>query len=391
MSITVVGSIAFDAVETPFGARDRMLGGAATHFALAASLLDEVRIVGPVGEDFGDAELEILETRGSNIDDVERVAGGKTFFWKGRYGADLNTRDTLDTQLNVFEHFAPKLSEGSRASEVLFLANIQPGLQLQVREQCPAARFVALDSMNLWIDIARDELLEVIRRVDCLILNDEELRQLTAKPNLISAAHEILGWGPSMVVAKQGEYGSALITAEELLRAPGLPAAHRDRPHRRRRHVRRRFRRLIASQIHAPVTADVLRNAMAYGTALASFNVEQFGTEGRPELDGLRGTPARPGPGPLRPLRPNRRGPERSSTGAGGQSGRRRRRRCVCVSCDCARSPTPRGVCGDRGAGVRAPRLAVVGVGPPERDRRSPVFYVAVRARLGGVAGRALV
>ncbi len=204
MTITVVGSIAYDAVETPFGVRERMLGGAATHFALAASLLEDVRLVGPVGDDFGDADLAVLQIRGSNIDDVERVAGGKTFFWKGKYGWDLNTRETLDTQLNVFEHFAPKLSQASQDCDVLFLANIQPGLQLQVREQCAAARFVALDSMNLWIDIARDELLQIIAKVDCLMLNDEELRQLTGKPNLISAAHEILGWGPTVVVAKQG-------------------------------------------------------------------------------------------------------------------------------------------------------------------------------------------
>ena len=192
MSITVVGSIAFDAVETPFGARERMLGGAATHFALAASFFDTVRIVGPIGDDFSDAELEVLATRGSCIDDVEHVAGGKTFFWKGKYGWDLNTRETLDTQLNVFEHFEPKLSEQSRESDVLFLANIQPGLQLDVREQCPDAKFVALDSMNLWIETAREQLLEVIARVDCLILNDEELRQLTERPNLIAAARELL-------------------------------------------------------------------------------------------------------------------------------------------------------------------------------------------------------
>ena len=207
MSITVVGSIAFDAVQTPFGVRERMLGGAATHFALAASFFDHVRIVGPVGDDFGDAELEVLATRGSSIDDVERVAGGRTFFWKGEYGWDLNTRETLDTQLNVFEHFEPKLSEDSRASEVLFLANIQPRLQLDVREQCPGAKFVALDSMNLWIEIARDELLEVIARVDCLILNDEELRQLTGSPNLVAGAQEVLTLGPRVIVAKQGEYG----------------------------------------------------------------------------------------------------------------------------------------------------------------------------------------
>ena len=280
MSITVVGSIAFDSVETPFGQRDRMLGGAATHFALAASLLDQVRLVGPVGDDFGDAELAVLRTRGSNIDDVERVAGGKTFFWKGKYGWDLNTRETLDTQLNVFEHFSPKLSEASRASDVLFLANIQPGLQLQVRQQCEAAKFVALDSMNLWIDIARDELLAIIGQVDCLVLNDEELRQLTGKPNLISAAHEILGSGPSIVVAKQGEYGSALITKDDFFALPAYPLHTVVDPTGAGDTFAGGFVGFIARQLGGGLSGHVLRNAMAYGTALASFNVERFGTEG---------------------------------------------------------------------------------------------------------------
>jgi sugar/nucleoside kinase (ribokinase family) len=285
VSITVVGSIAYDAVETPFGVRERMLGGAATHFALAASLLDDVRIVGPVGDDFGDAELAVLQTRGSNIDDVERVAGGKTFFWKGKYGWDLNTRETLDTQLNVFEHFAPKLSQASQDCEVLFLANIQPGLQLQVREQCAAARFAALDSMNLWIDIARDELLQIIGKVDCLMLNDEELRQLTGKPNLISAAHEILGWGPSVVVAKQGEYGSALVTKDDFFALPAYPLHEVIDPTGAGDSFAGGFVGFIASQIDGGVTPAVLRNAMAYGTAIASFNVERFGTEGVEAVD----------------------------------------------------------------------------------------------------------
>src|SRR5947208_14451608 len=168
MSVTVVGSIAFDAVKTPFGERERMLGGAATHFAVAASFFDTVRVVGPVGDDFGDAELAILATRGTDVTDVELVEGGKTFFWKGEYGWDLNSRDTLVTDLNVFEHFEPKLSERSRDCDVLFLANIQPQLQLSVLEQCNSPRFVALDSMNLWIDIAREALVEVISRVDCV-------------------------------------------------------------------------------------------------------------------------------------------------------------------------------------------------------------------------------
>src|SRR5581483_1199112 len=261
VTITVVGSIAYDAVETPFGVRERMLGGAATHFALAASLLEDVRLVGPVGDDFGDADLAVLQIRGSNIDDVERVAGGKTFFWKGKYGWDLNTRETLDTQLNVFEHFAPKLSQASQDCDVLFLANIQPGLQLQVREQCAAARFVALDSMNLWIDIARDELLQIIAKVDCLMLNDEELRQLTGKPNLISAAREILRWGPSVVVAKQGEYGSALVTEDDFFALPAYPLHEVIDPTGAGDSFAGGFVGFIASQIDGGVTPAVLRNA----------------------------------------------------------------------------------------------------------------------------------
>jgi sugar/nucleoside kinase (ribokinase family) len=290
LSITVVGSIAFDAVETPFGERERMLGGAATHFALAASLLSPVNVVGPVGDDFGDAELAVLSTRDTNIDDVERIAGGKTFFWKARYHDDLNTRDTLETQLNVFEHFDPKLSPGSRDAEVLFLANIQPGLQLQVREQCAAAKFVALDSMNLWIDIARDELVEIIGKVDCLILNDEELRQLTGKPNLFSAAHEIMNWGPpapSMIVAKQGEYGSALITGDDFFALPAYPLHQVVDPTGAGDAFAGGFVGLIANRIDegAQIDFDMLRNAMTYGTALASFNVEQFGTEALEDAD----------------------------------------------------------------------------------------------------------
>ena len=222
MSVTVVGSIAFDAVKTPFGERERMLGGAATHFALAASFFDQVRVVGPVGGDFGDHELAVLSTRGTDVSDVERDRSGSTFFWAGEYGWDLNSRTTLDTQLNVFAEFAPKLSAPSRSSEVLFLANIQPELQRDVLEQCSPS-FVALDSMDLWIETARDALVDVIGRIDCLILNDAELRQLTGQPNLVSAAREILGWGPSIVVAKQGEYGAALVTADAFFALPAYP------------------------------------------------------------------------------------------------------------------------------------------------------------------------
>jgi sugar/nucleoside kinase (ribokinase family) len=292
MPITVVGSIAFDAVKTPFGERRRMLGGAAVHFALAASFFDDVRVVGPVGEDFGEAELDVMRRRGVDVSDVERVAGGKTFFWRGEYGWDLNSRETLDTQLGVFEGFQPKLSEQSRASDVLFLANIQPDLQREVRAQLPDARFVALDSMNLWIEAARDSLVSAIEGVDCVILNDAELRQLTGKPNLLTAAREVLSWtpgdsaagsgrarGPRVIVAKQGEYGAALVTADSFFALPAYPLETVIDPTGAGDSFAGGLLGYIAAHPSAELTDELLRGAMAHATALASFNVEEFGTE----------------------------------------------------------------------------------------------------------------
>ncbi len=279
MSVTVVGSIAFDAVKTPFGERERMLGGAATHFALAASFFDEVRAVGPVGEDFGEEEFAVLRTRGTNTDDVEQVPGGKTFFWKGEYGWDLNSRETLDTQLNVFETFDPKLSPASQESEILFLANIVPALQAQVREQCTGAKWVALDSMNLWIDIARDDLVNVIGMVDCVILNDAEVRQLTEKPNLVSGARELLSWGPTSVIAKQGEYGAVLVTADGFFSLPAYPLETVVDPTGAGDTFAGGFVGYVAAHRNRPIDHALLTRAMAYGTALASYNVEEFGTD----------------------------------------------------------------------------------------------------------------
>ena len=179
----------------------------------------------------------------------------------------------------MFEHFEPKMSQLSCAADVLFLANIQPGLQLDVRRQCTFAKFVALDSMNLWIDIARDQLLEVIAQVDCLMLNDEELRQLTGKPNLLSAAREVLTLGPRIVVAKQGEYGSSLVTEDEFFALPAYPLETVVDPTGAGDTFAGGFVGYIARHLDEPLSSDVLRNAMAYGTALASFNVEGFGTD----------------------------------------------------------------------------------------------------------------
>jgi sugar/nucleoside kinase (ribokinase family) len=273
-----VGSIAFDTVSTPFGSRERMLGGSAVHFSLASSFFTEVRVVGPVGEDFGEPHLEVLHRRGVASEDIERVGDGETFFWRGHYDYDLNTAHTDDTQLGVFGDFKPKLSQQARECEVLFLANIQPTLQREVREQCEQASFVALDSMNLWIQTARDELVRTIGMVDCLLLNDSELRMLTRKPNLLQAAREVMSWGPRAVVAKQGEYGSALFTAEGFFGLPAFPLETVVDPTGAGDSFAGGFLGSLAAN-EGEITHERLKRSMAYGTVLASFNVEEFGTE----------------------------------------------------------------------------------------------------------------
>jgi sugar/nucleoside kinase (ribokinase family) len=286
MSLTVVGSIAFDAVTTPFGSREKMLGGSAVHFALAASFFSDVRVVGPVGDDFGEDQYAVLHRRGVNTDDVEQVLGGKTFFWAGEYGWNLNDRETLDTQLGVFGEFEPKLSDASRASDVLFLANIQPDLQREVRAQCAGARFVALDSMNLWIETALDSLRETIAGVNAVLLNDAELRQLTGQPNLLRAAREVMAWGPTAVIAKQGEYGAALFTPEGFFALPAFPLEDVLDPTGAGDSFAGGLVGYLAAHADEDIDHELLRRAMAYGTALGSFNVEEFGTERIERLTG---------------------------------------------------------------------------------------------------------
>lgn len=277
MSLTVVGSIAFDAVKTPFGERERMLGGAAVHFSLAASFFTEVRPVGPVGDDFGADEFAVLERRGVIVDDVERVAGGQSFFWRGRYEYDLNVAHTEDTQLGVFAEFEPKLSAASQAADTLFLANIQPDLQRQVRAQCGAARLSGLDSMNLWIETAKDSLEAAIAEVDVLVVNDAEIRMLTGESNLARAARTVMDKGPRAVVAKQGEYGAALFTESGFFALPGFPLEDVRDPTGAGDSFAGGFFGYLDSV--EEIDDDELRRAMGYGTVLASFNVEEFGTE----------------------------------------------------------------------------------------------------------------
>jgi sugar/nucleoside kinase (ribokinase family) len=275
MSLLVVGSVAYDAVETPFGKCEKMLGGSASHFSISASFFTNVGIVGVVGSDFGDQE--VFESRNIGTRDLERIEGGKTFRWEGRYDYDLNVAHTLCTELNVFADFEPKLSEESKSSRLLFLGNIQPDLQRGVRQQMPDAELVALDTMNLWIEHTRDSLIRTIEGVDVVIINDAEARQLTKIPNLIKAAREILGWGPKALIIKRGEYGAALFTTENYFAIPAYPLESVFDPTGAGDTFAGGFMGYLASQ--ESLDDGAMRRAMIFGSVMASFKVEEFGTE----------------------------------------------------------------------------------------------------------------
>lgn len=276
MSLLVVGSVAFDAVETPFGKCEKMLGGSASHFSISASYFTDVRIVGVVGGDFGDDDATVFATHAIDTTDLEKIPDGKTFRWFGRYEYDLNIAHTLDTQLNVFADFKPKLSERSKQSRLVFLGNIQPDLQREVREQVPNAELVALDTMNLWIENTRESLLRTIKGVDVVIINDAEARQLTEIPSLIKAARTILSWGPKALIVKRGEYGAALFTSNSYFAIPAYPLESVFDPTGAGDTFAGGFMGYLASQDKLDEAA--MRRAMIFGSVMASFNVEEFGT-----------------------------------------------------------------------------------------------------------------
>ena len=277
MSLVVVGSVAFDSVETPFGKREHMLGGSASHFSISASFFTDVRVVGVVGGDFGAEEDEVFARHNIDTSDLERIPDGKTFRWFGRYEYDLNVAHTLDTHLNVFAGFQPKLSDGSKNARLVFLGNIQPELQYGVRKQVPNAELVALDTMNLWIDTTRESLQKAIEVVDLMIVNDAEVRQLTEQPNLIKAARQILSWGPQTLIVKRGEYGAAMFTKEEYFAIPAYPLESVFDPTGAGDTFAGGLMGYLASQEKLDEAA--LRRAMIFGSVMASFNVEEFGTE----------------------------------------------------------------------------------------------------------------
>jgi sugar/nucleoside kinase (ribokinase family) len=276
MSLLVVGSVAFDAVETPFGKCEKMLGGSASHFSISASFFTDVNIVGVVGGDFTEEEQQVFDKHGVGTKDLERIPDGKTFRWAGRYDYDLNVAHTLDTQLNVFADFKPKLSEESKHSRLLFLGNIQPDLQREVREQMPDAELVALDTMNLWIENTRESLVRTIKGVDVVIINDAEARQLTGIPNLIKAAREILSWGPRALIVKRGEYGAALFSPDSYFAIPAYPLESVFDPTGAGDTFAGGFMGYLASQ--PKLNEEAMRRAMIFGSVMASFNVEEFGT-----------------------------------------------------------------------------------------------------------------
>jgi sugar/nucleoside kinase (ribokinase family) len=275
MSILAVGSVAYDAVKTPFGEQEEILGGSATHFAMAASFFTKVNLVAVVGEDFDIKYEELLKQHGIDLTGLER-SPGKTFRWKGEYGYDLNTRTTIYTHLNVFADFQPKLPVATRQSPYLFLGNIGPALQREVRRQV-SAKLVALDTMNYWIESVPNELAETLKVIDLLIINDEEARQLAKESNLVRAAKKILTLGPQRLVIKRGEYGAVMFTPDTYFTIPAYPLENVFDPTGAGDTFAGGFMGYLAAQDN--LDEATFRRAMIYGAVMASFNVEEFGCE----------------------------------------------------------------------------------------------------------------
>lgn len=276
--LVVVGTVAFDAIETPFGKTDKILGGAATFIGLSASHFDtEVGLVSVVGGDFPQEYLDMLKNRGMNIDGIEVVKEGKTFFWSGKYHNDMNTRDTLVTELNVLADFNPVVPEAFKDAEVVMLGNLHPAVQLGVIEQTPAAKLIVLDTMNFWMDSALELLHEVIAKVDVITINDEEARQLSGEYSLVAAARKIHAMGPKYVVIKKGEHGALLFHGDDIFFAPALPLEEVFDPTGAGDTFAGGFTGFLAAS--GDYSFENMKRAIVYGSNFASFAVEKFGTE----------------------------------------------------------------------------------------------------------------
>jgi sugar/nucleoside kinase (ribokinase family) len=277
MDLVIVGSVALDTIETPRGRVERALGGSAVYASLAASMFCRTGIVGVVGEDFTVVHRRVLEERGVDLSGLESVTGGRTFFWEGRYGADPNERETITTELNVFETFRPRLPEGFLSAGHLFLGNIDPDLQLSVLDQFPERPVTACDTMNFWIEGKRERLRDVLERTDILFVNDSEARQLSGESNLQQAARSISQWGPRVLVIKKGEHGAHLFTREGGFIAPAFPLDEVVDPTGAGDTFAGGFMGAIAAA--GSLEDEDLRRAMVFGAVAASFTCERFSVE----------------------------------------------------------------------------------------------------------------
>ena len=285
MAVLVIGSIALDTLETPFGKVEDVLGGAGSYFSLAASVLTQVRLVGVVGADMPERHVETLRSHGVDLEGLQRVSNGKTFRWAGRYEYDMNVAHTLDTQLNVFGEFNPRLPERYRDTEYVYLANITPRLQLEVLEQVERPKFVGLDSMNFWIgnpDTRRD-LTDVIRRVNAVFMNDAEIREYTGKYNLFEAARQVLELGPRVVLMKKGEHGAVAVSRDGIFVAAAYPLESVKDPTGAGDSFAGGFMGQLAQSQDTSWAG--IKRAMIFGSVIASFAVEAFSVQGLLEMN----------------------------------------------------------------------------------------------------------
>ena len=274
--ILTVGSVAFDSIKTPFGAASRVAGGAATYFSVAASFFTDVRMVAVVGDDFTEEQMRVFSGRRIDLTGLQRVPG-ETFRWKGEYSFDLNSRETIYTRLNVFDQFRPVLPESYRSTPFVFLANIHPALQSEVLDQVREPRFVAADTMNYWIEGTPDELRKVLARVDALVINDQEARELSGEPNLVKAARAIQQMGPKLLIIKRGEFGVLMTRDRGFFAAPAMPLEEVSDPTGAGDSFAGGFIGYLAAA--GEITDTVVTRAIIAGSALASFAVEDFGLD----------------------------------------------------------------------------------------------------------------
>lgn len=279
MSLVIIGTVAFDAIETPFGKTDKIVGGSASFASIAASYLyNNVKIVGVIGEDFGKENLNKITSKGIDIEGLQIKAGEKSFFWSGKYHNDMNSRDTLATELNVLEKFDPVIPQSYQDCEYLLLGNLTPEVQLKTLQRLEKKpKLVVLDTMNFWMDIALDDLLKVLKHVDVLTINDEEARQLSGEYSLVKASEKILKMGPRYLIIKKGEHGALLFNKDQIFSAPALPLAEVFDPTGAGDTFAGGFIGYLAKV--GTINFNNMKNAVIFGSALASFCVEKFGTE----------------------------------------------------------------------------------------------------------------